>query len=66
MQNELEFKKLSDYVDKLEDKITEESGRQDFTTSAIQDLIRVVKKLTKDNSLHEDLDGILEYIKANC
>lgn len=66
MLHESEFKELSDYVDKLEEKHENESFRQDNTTWALQDLIKIIRKMTKESLIHEELDNLLADILKNC
>ena len=66
MIDELEFKELSDYVDKIEDAQVNESIRQDNTTSVLQDLVEIMKKMTTDPIIIGELESVYSDIMKGC
>lgn len=66
MSQDLELQELQELIEELDENHTRESSRQDHTTWVIQDLIKIMKKMTKDKSLHDKLDKVWDKILKNC
>ena len=66
MSQELELQELQELIEELDEKHTMESSRQDHTTWVMQDLIKIMKKITKDKSLHDKLAIVWDKILKNC
>lgn len=53
-------------TEELYEKHVDESIRQDNTTWVIQDLIKIIRKLTNDKSIHDKLDKVLSDVMKGC